>query len=43
MTVFLVLGAFCLGIVLGHRDALKKRNGWREYPQSYDIMKDCKR
>lgn len=42
MTVMLVLAAFCLGVVLGVREARKKRGNWQEYPQSYDIMKDCK-
>jgi hypothetical protein len=39
----LVFAGICLGIVLGVRDARKKRGDWREYPQRYDIMKDCKR
>ncbi len=39
---FLVLAAFGAGFWLDQIEARKKRGGWREYPQSYDIMKDCK-
>lgn len=42
MTVFLTLGAFCLGIVLEHRDTRKKRNGWREYRPSTNPLRDYK-
>ena len=42
MTAFLLIGAFCLGIVLGHRDALKRRNGWKPYQPSTNPLRDYK-
>lgn len=42
LEIFLIIGAFCLGVVLGDRDARKKRGNWRHYGPSTDILKDYK-
>lgn len=39
LEVLLVLGAFCLGIVLGERDARRSWRGWRPYRRT-DVMSE---
>lgn len=42
MAVCLILAGIGFGVWIGQRDARKKRGRWQQYPQTYDIMKDCK-
>ncbi len=39
MTVFLVLAGIGLGVVIGERDARRKRRGWRPYRRC-DVMSE---
>ncbi len=39
LEVFLVIGAFCLGVVLGERETRRKFNGWRPYRRT-DVMSE---
>lgn len=42
MTVMLVIAGFCLGVVLGVREARQQRGRWREYRPSINPLRDYK-
>lgn len=42
LLIVLPLGAFCLGIVLGNREARKQRRGWKYYAPSTNPLRDYK-